>query len=180
MHGLTLGWLRAPLEVDTLLSEMRRARYAHSGRRCDGVCPAFQKGMDVLERPWNGLLLAALAYRGPLRFCELATLLPDLSDRVLSERLRDLHACGVIMRTSSPDPERTNRTVVLYAMTERQAQAYQRLAEVMGAWAALSCEPSGTESAEPAHRTLPKATDTDRDEATADSLDTSRDTPSIP
>jgi DNA-binding HxlR family transcriptional regulator len=135
--------------------------------------------MDVLERPWNGLLLAALAYRGPLRFCELATLLPDLSDRVLSERLRDLHVCGAIMRTASPDPEGTNRTVVLYAMSKRQVQAYKKLCEAMATWAELSCTPSVAESVETAHPTSHKATVTGGEEATADPAGLLRDTPSI-
>jgi len=55
----------------------------------------------VLGKRWTGLLLDALM-DGPRRFCELTSLVEGLSDRVLSDRLRELEMEGVIERTVYP------------------------------------------------------------------------------
>lgn len=41
---------------------------------------------------------------GPLRFSEIAQAIPELSDRLLSERVKELEARGIVERTVSPGP----------------------------------------------------------------------------
>jgi len=66
-------------------------------RTCTGLCPKFQLAMEVLAKPWNGLVIAALE-SGPLRFSDLHSRLPDIGDCMLSGRLKELAARGLVVR----------------------------------------------------------------------------------
>lgn len=68
------------------------------------LCPLFQAAMDVLARPWNGLVMALLEEAGPLRFSELRERLDAVGDRMLSARLKELEARGLVERTVDPGP----------------------------------------------------------------------------
>lgn len=71
---------------------------------------------DVLNQvsgKWATLLLMALS-EGPLRFAELKRFTPDISQRMLTKTLRDLHRDGYITRTVYP----TKPPKVVYALTE--------------------------------------------------------------
>src|SRR5687767_12335605 len=72
-------------------------------RRVDSQCEAFQRAIDVLGRPWNALLLNVLQ-SGPLRFSELADRARGPGDKVLSARLKDLEARGLVVRRVDPGP----------------------------------------------------------------------------
>ena len=41
---------------------------------------------------------------GPLRFSQIAQCVPELSDRLLSERMKELEARGIVARTVIPGP----------------------------------------------------------------------------
>src|SRR5688572_14956754 len=56
---------------------------------CSHLCPRFQAAMEVLAKPWNGLIMATLAH-GTLRFSELSQRLDAMGDRMLSGRLKEL------------------------------------------------------------------------------------------
>jgi DNA-binding HxlR family transcriptional regulator len=64
----------------------------------------FQAAMEVLSRPWNGLIMAALQDHGALRFSELKARLQALGDRMLSARLKELEDRGLVLRRVSPGP----------------------------------------------------------------------------
>ncbi len=69
---------------------------------------------DLLERRWQlSILYAALS--GALRFNEFAEAIGGISPRMLSERLRDLEAAGLVQRTVLP----TSPPTVEYRLTER-------------------------------------------------------------
>jgi DNA-binding HxlR family transcriptional regulator len=56
---------------------------------------------DLLERRWQlSILYAALT--GALRFSEFANAVAGISPRMLSERLRDLEAAGLVQRNVIP------------------------------------------------------------------------------
>ncbi|HMV68113.1 MAG TPA: helix-turn-helix domain-containing protein [Myxococcota bacterium] len=74
-------------------------------------CEAFRAAMDVLGRPWNGVLLRALQ-AGPMRFSELASQV-GVADRMLSCRLKELEAGGLVSRHVDPGPP----VRVSYALT---------------------------------------------------------------
>jgi len=67
----------------------------------DQMCPRYEHAVQLLGKRWTGLLLDALM-QGPRRFCELTALVEGLSDRVLSDRLRELEAEGVVERVVYP------------------------------------------------------------------------------
>ena len=46
---------------------------------------------------------AGLLLRGPLRFSELARAIPQISDRALSQRLKELEAEGILERQVLPE-----------------------------------------------------------------------------
>ncbi|TMC21242.1 MAG: helix-turn-helix transcriptional regulator [Chloroflexi bacterium] len=65
------------------------------------TCPRYEHAMQILGKRWTGLLINALM-KGPRRFCELTSLVEGLSDRVLSDRLRELEVEGIVQRTVYP------------------------------------------------------------------------------
>lgn len=66
------------------------------------VCPHFHRAVELIGRRWSGAILYALG-DGPLRFAELKHAVPGLSDRLLSARLKELEAEGLIEREVHAD-----------------------------------------------------------------------------
>lgn len=78
------------------------------------MCPRYEHAIQLLGKRWTGLILDSLM-EGPRRFCELTATVEGLSDRVLSDRLRELESEGVIERIVYPQiPVR-----VEYRLTEK-------------------------------------------------------------
>jgi DNA-binding HxlR family transcriptional regulator len=93
------------------------------------VCPRYEHATQLLGKRWTGLLLNALM-QGSSRFCELTSLVEGLSDRVLSDRLRELEAEGIVKRVVFPQiPVR-----VEYQLTEK-GLALKPVIEAIHAWA---------------------------------------------
>jgi len=93
------------------------------------ICPRYEHGIQLLGKRWTGLLLYALL-EGPRRFCELTATVEGLSDRVLSDRLRELEVEGVVERVVYPQiPVR-----VEYKLTEK-GQALKPVVEAIHNWA---------------------------------------------
>ena len=65
------------------------------------MCPRYEHAIQLLGKRWTGLILDSLM-QGPRRFCELTATVEGLSDRVLSDRLRELELEGVIERVVYP------------------------------------------------------------------------------
>jgi DNA-binding HxlR family transcriptional regulator len=65
--------------------------------RGDGVCPYFHEAVELLGKRWTGAIVHVLLAR-PKRFSELTHAIPQLSDRLLSIRLKELEACGIVTR----------------------------------------------------------------------------------
>ena len=65
------------------------------------ICPKYEHAVQLLGKRWTALLLYALL-EGPQRFCELTNTVEGLSDRVLSDRLRELEMEGVVQRVVYP------------------------------------------------------------------------------
>ena len=78
------------------------------------MCPRYEHAAQLLGKRWTGLLLDSLL-GGPRRFCELTAAVDGLSDRVLSDRLRELEEEGIVERVVYPQiPVR-----VEYRLTEK-------------------------------------------------------------
>lgn len=65
------------------------------------MCPRYEHAIQLLGKRWTGLILDTLL-QGPRRFCEMTAAVDGLSDRVLSDRLRELEAEGIIERVVYP------------------------------------------------------------------------------
>ncbi len=74
-----------------------------SGPRGVGCCPLYHEAVELVGRRWTGAILRVLM-DGPLRFSEIAQAVPELSDRLLSERMKELEARGIVERTVLPGP----------------------------------------------------------------------------
>jgi DNA-binding HxlR family transcriptional regulator len=97
-------------------------------RAVDSQCRAFQLAIRVLGRPWTALILNVLQ-GGPLRFSELGERARGPGDKVLSARLKDLEARGLILRQVEPGPP----VRVAYQLTEK-GRAFGQVAEAIERW----------------------------------------------
>src|SRR5262245_26224792 len=92
------------------------------------ICPNYQHAIELLGKRWTGLIIMILMEK-PLRFNEMAEQLAVVSDRMLSERLKELETEGVIERRVYPEtPVR-----VEYRLTEKGC-ALQPVVEAIGEW----------------------------------------------
>jgi len=68
-----------------------------AGGAISPFCPRFQYTLELIGRRWVGAILRALL-NGPRRFNEILAAIPGLSDRLLTERLRELEGEGILVR----------------------------------------------------------------------------------
>lgn len=101
--------------METSAGDHRRAAAAaQQNGHAAHVCPDFHAAIELIGRRWAGAILWALAER-PHYFAELTASVPGLSDRLLSRRLRELEAAGLVERcVHDGTPAR-----VSYALTEK-------------------------------------------------------------
>jgi DNA-binding HxlR family transcriptional regulator len=93
------------------------------------ICPRYHHAVELIGRRWNGAIVSVLL-RGPARFAEIAGGVPEISDRMLAERLKELEAEDIVVRTVIPEtPVR-----VEYALTER-GKALEPTIKALGEWA---------------------------------------------
>ena len=93
------------------------------------VCPDFHAAVELIGKRWAGAIIWALA-EGPHYYADLAQAVPGVSDRLLSQRLRELEAEGLVTRTVEPGPPAR----VSYALTEKGRSLIPALRELR-AWA---------------------------------------------
>lgn len=92
-------------------------------------CPRYEAAMGLLGKRWTGLILRALL-SGCDRFGSIAAYVPGLSDRVLSERLKELEAEGIIGRHVHPEtPVR-----IEYRLTPK-GEELRQIVESVQTWA---------------------------------------------
>ena len=65
--------------------------------RRETCCTAYHQAVELVGKRWTGAILFVLL-DGPTRFSEFKQLVPDLSDRLLSERMKELEAEGIVLR----------------------------------------------------------------------------------
>jgi DNA-binding HxlR family transcriptional regulator len=101
------------LEARATGGEARGSRRA-SGESAPACCPYYHEAVEMIGRRWTGAIVAVLIDAGPLRFSEISHAVPELSDRLLSERMKELEARGVVLRHVDPGPP----VRVLYELTD--------------------------------------------------------------
>ena len=67
-------------------------------------CPLYHEAIELIGRRWTGAIVEVLLQRGSCRFKEISHAVPLLSDRLLSERLKELELRGVVARDVAPGP----------------------------------------------------------------------------
>lgn len=96
----------------------------------DSTCSSFHAAIELIGRRWNGVILNRLL-GGSLRFSELRDAVPEVTDAMLTLRLKELETAALVVRSIS----QTRPIEVRYALTEIGAQLSPVLAAI-GQWGA--------------------------------------------
>ncbi|MEV5548788.1 helix-turn-helix domain-containing protein [Streptomyces sp. NPDC052309] len=67
----------------------------------DDTCPSFEETLELVGRRWTGSILTA-AHQGATRFGEFRASIDGISDRLLSQRLKELETAGLLERSVIP------------------------------------------------------------------------------
>lgn len=92
-------------------------------------CSLYHRAVELVGKRWTGAILIVML-DGPVRFSEIRQLVPDLSDRLLSERLKELEGEQIVGRRQDCD----SPTCVKYELTEK-GQALEPALRALKAWA---------------------------------------------
>jgi DNA-binding HxlR family transcriptional regulator len=96
------------------------------------LCAQFHRASELIGRRWTGAIIFVLL-KSRCRFATLRDAIPDITDRMLSDRLQELEAEGIVERTVIPDtPVR-----VEYALTKKGkalAVAFDAIADWAHKW----------------------------------------------
>src|SRR3954453_4512038 len=113
------------------LGKITKLRRKEEKRRYEDAC-GLAHALDLLGERWAMLVLRELAY-GPRRFSELKADLQGISANVLTQRLTELEARGLLRKVKLPPPA----SVQVYEATEWGLEAVPVIAS-LGRWAARS------------------------------------------
>ncbi len=106
------------------------------------LCAQFHRASELIGRRWTGAIIFVLL-KSRCRFATLRDAIPDITDRMLSERLQELEQEGIVERTVLPDtPVR-----VEYALTKKGralGAAFDAIAEWAHKWGAAPDAPAKT------------------------------------
>jgi len=92
-------------------------------------CPRFHHAVEMIGRRWTGAILRAML-GGATRYSEIAASIPGMSNKLLSERLRELESEEIVTRTVIPAmPVRVD-----YHLTDK-GQSLLPILEAVAVWA---------------------------------------------
>jgi len=93
------------------------------------LCARFHHASELVGRRWTGAIIYVLL-KSRCRFAMLRDAIPDITDRMLSERLQELEQEGIVERTVVPEaPIR-----VEYSLT-RKGRALATAIDAIAGWA---------------------------------------------
>src|SRR5689334_10191772 len=93
------------------------------------LCARFHRASELIGRRWTGAIIFVLL-RSSCRFATLREAIPDITDRMLSDRLQELETEGIVARTVVPDtPVR-----VQYSLTKK-GRALTTAIDAIADWA---------------------------------------------
>ena len=105
---------------------------AHGAR----YCALFHGAVELIGRRWNGAIIHALL-GGATRFTEVSDAIPEISDKMLSDRLKELECEGIVARVVIP----TTPVRVEYGLTPK-GQALVDALNALAEWAHRWAEPT--------------------------------------
>ncbi|MEK6806320.1 MAG: helix-turn-helix domain-containing protein [Pseudomonadota bacterium] len=92
-------------------------------------CPRYHRAVEIVGARWSGAILQVML-GGATRFGEIETAIPDLTGRMLSQRLKEFEAEAIIVRTVIPEkPVR-----VEYRLTAK-GRALAPVVKALSVWA---------------------------------------------
>ena len=103
-------------------------------------CPIYHHAMELIGKRWTGAILRALL-SGADRFSDVTAAVPGLSDRLLSERLKELEAEGIVVRTVTP----STPVKIAYELTPK-GRALNDVIAAVSRWAEEWSEPTDDSS----------------------------------
>jgi DNA-binding HxlR family transcriptional regulator len=93
------------------------------------LCARFHRASELIGRRWTGAIIFVLL-KSRCRFATLRDAIPDITDRMLSERLQELEHEGIVERTVVPEtPVR-----VEYSLTKK-GRALAQAIDAIAVWA---------------------------------------------
>jgi DNA-binding HxlR family transcriptional regulator len=98
------------------------------------ACP-IARALDAVGERWALLVVRELLL-GPQRFSDLRRALPGASSNMLTDRLRELEARGLVRRRTLPPPAASS----VYDLTER-GRALEPILDALGAWGGAELPP---------------------------------------
>jgi len=126
----------AGMQTATELADEPAVKPARLDQRSP-CCSLYHHAVELVGKRWSGAILLVLL-DGRLRFSEIRQLVPDVSDRLLSERLKELEAEGVVERLVFDEtPVR-----VEYGLTAK-GQALGPALEALKQWSHVYCNGQG-------------------------------------
>ncbi|BCL78854.1 helix-turn-helix transcriptional regulator [Ktedonobacteria bacterium brp13] len=103
-------------------AKSNHGKFVHQAR----VCPQYHQAVELIGRRWMGAILFALM-EGPRRFHEIEEMIPGISHRLLTERLRELEEQGIVLRRVIV----TSPVKVEYELTEAGLDLQEAVAAIM-------------------------------------------------
>ena len=99
------------------------------GKEPDQFCPYFHHAVELIGRRWTGVVLRTML-QGATRFGDIAAAVPNLSDKMLAERLKELETEGMVTRTVVPEtPVR-----IEYQLSDK-GRAIESILNALDVWA---------------------------------------------
>ena len=116
------------------------------------LCPRFHRASELIGRRWTGAIIFVLL-KARCRFAALRHAIPDITDRMLSERLHELEQEGILERFVIPEvPVR-----VEYALTKK-GRALAEAMDAIARWAEKWGDEEGDAKPRPASGARPRGT----------------------
>ena len=81
----------------------RRPKRQPAARVVPELCGRFHQASELIGRRWTGAIIFVML-RARCRFATLREAIPDITDRMLSERLQELEQEGIVERVVVPEP----------------------------------------------------------------------------
>jgi DNA-binding HxlR family transcriptional regulator len=92
------------------------------------MCPKYEASIEFIGKKWTGLIVRVLM-DGPKRFKELKDQIPSVSDKMLTDRMKELERLGIVIRNVYPETP----VLIEYELTEK-GKALEEVIEAIQKW----------------------------------------------
>ncbi|MGR3763349.1 winged helix-turn-helix transcriptional regulator [Rossellomorea sp. NS-SX7] len=103
------------------------------------ICPKYEAAFSLLGKRWVGVIIRVL-FDGSCRFKDINDQIPNLSQKVLADRLKELEGCGLVQRECVEEKP----LKITYTLTQK-GRDLQPVLEAVHVWAEKWMNPPGHE-----------------------------------